>query len=134
MSQIINITQAIHDSIIVNIPYVNITAIRSIQVLHKCNETHGKVVKINCSLLENEENYGLIGHIFTNSKLDINDDSIWSTIINFIKSLFKNERKKCATDCKCKGCCCWCYRNGWCYRCSWCYRCGWCYCHNRSIR
>ena len=77
MSQIINITRAIHDSIIVNIPYSNITAIRSIQVLHKCNETHGKVVKIYCSLLENEENYGLIGHIFTNSKLDINDDPIY---------------------------------------------------------
>ena len=36
----------------------------------------------------------------------MSSDSIWSTIINFIKSLFKNERKKCATDCKCKGCCC----------------------------
>ena len=76
MSQIINITQPIHDSITVHIPYVNITAIRSIQVLHKCNENHSNVVKINCSLLENEENYGLIGHIFTNSKLDINDDPI----------------------------------------------------------
>ena len=63
MSQIINITQPIHDSITVHIPYVNITAIRSIQVLHKCNENHSNVVKINCSLLENEENYGLIGHI-----------------------------------------------------------------------
>ena len=77
MSQIINITQPIHDSITVHIPYVNITAIRSIQVLHKCNENHSNVVKINCSLLENEENYGLIGHIFTNSKLDINDDPIY---------------------------------------------------------
>ena len=55
MSQIINITQPIHDSITVHIPYVNITAIRSIQVLHKCNENHSNVVKINCSLLENEE-------------------------------------------------------------------------------
>ena len=36
----------------------------------------------------------------------MSSDSIWSIIINFIKSLFKNERKKCATDCKCKGCCC----------------------------
>ena len=77
MSQIINITQAIHDSSVLALPYVNITAIRSIQVLHKCNENHGNVVKINCSLLENEENYGLIGHIFTNSKLDINDDPIY---------------------------------------------------------
>ena len=77
MSQIINITQPIHDSITVHIPYVNIPPIRSIQVLHKCNENHSNVVKINCSLLENEENYGLIGHIFTNSKLDINDDPIY---------------------------------------------------------
>ena len=53
MSQIINITQPIHDSITVHIPYVSITAIRSIQVLHKCNENHGNVVKINCSLLVN---------------------------------------------------------------------------------
>ena len=36
----------------------------------------------------------------------MSSDSIWSTIINFIKSLFKKERKKCATDCDCKGCCC----------------------------
>lgn len=74
MSQIINITRAIHDSIIIKIPYVNITSIQSIQILHKCNDNHDGVIKINCSLLENEDNYGLIGHIFTNSKLDINDD------------------------------------------------------------
>ena len=87
MSQIINITKGIHDNITVHIPYVNITAIRSIQVLHKCNENHSNVVKINCSLLENEENYGLIGHIFTNSKLDINDDPISSTASLFHSAL-----------------------------------------------
>ena len=77
MSQILNISKPLHDRISINIPYSNITAIRCIQVLHKCSETHGHVVKINCSLVENEENYGLIGHIFTDSKLDINDDPIY---------------------------------------------------------
>lgn len=33
------------------------------------------------------------------------NDSIWSNIKNFFKVLFKNDRKKCATVCKCKGCC-----------------------------
>jgi len=77
MSQIINITTPLHGEKTIRIPYSNITAIRCIQILHKCSETHGHVVKINCSLLEDEDNYGLIGHIFTNSKLDINDDPIY---------------------------------------------------------
>lgn len=77
MSQHVNITTQLHDSVVVKIPYSNITAIKSVQVLHNCNRAHNKVIKINCSLLENEENWGLIAHIFTNSHLDINEDIIY---------------------------------------------------------
>lgn len=80
MSQILNITIGIHDNTTVRIPYSQISAIKSVQILHNCNRNHDKVIKINCSLLENEENYGVLGHIFTKSKLDINEDTIWCNV------------------------------------------------------
>ena len=80
MSQILNVNTSLHDVSIVTIPYSQINAIKSVQILHKCDKNHTKVIKVNCSLLENEENYGVIGHIFTKSYLDINEDTIYCNV------------------------------------------------------
>lgn len=77
MSQILNITTTLHNESVIHIQYSNIISIKHIQILHKCNHSHNEIIRINCNLLENEDNYGLLGHIFTNSKLDINDDPIY---------------------------------------------------------
>ena len=77
MSQILNVTTFLHNESVIHIQYSNIISIKHIQILHKCNHSHNEIIRINCNLLENEDNYGLIGHIFTNSKLDINDDPIY---------------------------------------------------------
>ena len=40
------------------------------------------------------------------TKLTTSEPTIWSKIASFFKSIFRRERKKCASGCKCKGSCC----------------------------
>lgn len=92
MSQILNVSTAINNRTDVHIPKSKIVAIKSVQILHKCNEPHNKVIKVNTNLLENEENYGTIGHIFTNSKLDINEDIIYTDYYTDTINLFLTDQ------------------------------------------
>jgi len=92
MSQIFNVTCAVNNSTTIYIPKCQIVSIKSVQILHKCDDVHNKVIKINTNLLENEDNYGVIGHIFTKSKLDINEEEIFTDCYTDVIKLFLTDQ------------------------------------------
>ena len=56
-------------------------------MLHKCEDDHDCVYKICCSLLQDIDNNGVIAHIFTKSKLSLDETkllcNVYTDTVNF---------------------------------------------------
>ena len=77
MEQIVNISLALHSDKTVKLEnHVTFQSIDSVQVLHRCEDNHDRVYKICCSLLRDLDNLGVIAHVFTKSKLSLDESKL----------------------------------------------------------
>ena len=77
MEQTLNVSVALNSSKTVKLEnHVTFQSIDSVQVLHRCEDNHNKVYKICCSLMQNLDNNGVIAHVFTKSKLSLDESKL----------------------------------------------------------
>ena len=101
MEQILNISLALNSDKTIKLEnHVTFLSIDSVQVLHKCEDDHDCVYKICCSLLQDLDNNAVIAHIFTKSKLSLDETkllcNVYTDSVNFY--LCDEDDKKIALD------------------------------------
>ena len=77
MEQIVNISLALNSNKTIKLEnHVTFKSIDCVQVLHRCEDNHDKVYKICCSLMRDLDNFGVIAHVFTKSKLSLDESKL----------------------------------------------------------
>ena len=77
MEQSLNICLSLNSEKTIKLDnHVTFRSIDSVQVLHRCDDNHDCVYKICCSLLQDLDNNGVIAHVFTKSKLSLDETQL----------------------------------------------------------
>ena len=96
MEQSLNICLSLNSDKTIKLDnHVTFRSIDSVQVLHRCDDNHDCVYKICCSLLQDLDNNGVIAHVFTKSKLSLDETQLLCDVYCSVQQFFchKNLRK-----------------------------------------